>query len=309
MNRLTTIILRFFSYLFNFGPRITYFYIIYPRYGGQKAILRRHEEIKRYLKRRYSCIIDKYRNVEVDIQNVSSDAPIWVCWLQGEEQMPDIAKKCYASVRKHAGNRPVHLIHEKNLLEWIQIPKFIQEKVKCGQLSYTHYADYIRILLLKEHGGLWIDATIWVTGSIKNDIGFPFFSIKQVPFSIHYVSESRWIVGVLSASKDNLLFKALEELFSTYLKTQSLFIDFFLFDYLISVLYEELPAVRDMIDNVSYTNPSFYSLIELLNAEYDNKKMEEILLDTSYHRLTWKQKFQCYTSDNKKTFWEVIKNT
>ena len=43
MKRFVEIIKRFCLYLFNFGPRLTFYYIVYPRFGGRKAIFRRHE--------------------------------------------------------------------------------------------------------------------------------------------------------------------------------------------------------------------------------------------------------------------------
>lgn len=161
MNRINSILSRLAVYLRYFGPRVYYYGIVYPRFGGRKAILRRHIEIKRYLKKEFVSIIDKYRSVEVEVDNTSQNysihqipSIIWVCWLQGEDKMPEITKKCYQSLLKYSAGRKVNFVCEKNLSNWIDIPAFIQEKVNNGAISRTHYADYIRLKLLKEYGGL-----------------------------------------------------------------------------------------------------------------------------------------------------------
>ena len=89
MNHLYTIFVRFFSYLFNFGPRLTFYYIVYPRFGGRKAIFRRHEEIKRYIKLNFDSVLNKYKDAVYPESQSFDNRKIWVCWLQGEANMPD----------------------------------------------------------------------------------------------------------------------------------------------------------------------------------------------------------------------------
>lgn len=56
-------------------------------------------------------IISKYKNQTCDsCENIDATSPIWVCWWQGKENMPDIVKACYNSIQKHACNHPVILI-------------------------------------------------------------------------------------------------------------------------------------------------------------------------------------------------------
>ncbi|MBS7377471.1 MAG: hypothetical protein KIG42_05705, partial [Paludibacteraceae bacterium] len=200
MNHLYTIFARFFSYLFNFGPRLTFYYIVYPRFGGRKAIFRRHEEIKRYIKINFSSVLNKYKDAVYPESQSFDNRKIWVCWLQGEANMPDIVRTCYNSVKANANGREVVLITNENVEKYISIPKFIKDKVNNGKMSRTHLADYIRISLLKNYGGLWIDATVLVTDKINIDCKLPFFSIKQKPDSIHFVSQYRWAVWILGCS-------------------------------------------------------------------------------------------------------------
>ena len=308
MNHLYTIFVRFFSYLFNFGPRLTFYYIVYPRFGGRKAIFRRHEEIKRYIKLNFSSVLNKYKDAVYPEFRSFDNRMIWVCWLQGEANMPDIVRTCYNSVKANANGREVVLITNENVEKYISIPKFIKDKVNNGKMSRTHLADYIRISLLKNYGGLWIDATVLVTDKINIDCKLPFFSIKQKPDSIHFVSQYRWAVWILGCSPQigKVLFDCLENLFKAYLKKHSFFIDFFLFDYFLAVMYDEIPLVKQLVDNCPYNNPNAYELGNLLNKEFNEDAFVQLKENNTFHKLSWKQSYFMHTADDKPTFYSVI---
>ena len=308
MNHLYTIFVRFFSYLFNFGPRLTFYYIVYPRFGGRKAIFRRHEEIKRYIKFNFSSVLNKYKDAVYPESQSFDNRKIWVCWLQGADNMPDIVRACYKSVRANANGREVVLITSDNVEKYISIPKFIKDKVNNGKMSRTHLADYIRISLLKNYGGLWIDATVLVTDKINIDCQLPFFSIKQKPDSIHFVSQYRWAVWILGCSPQigKILFDCLENLFKTYLRKHSLFIDFFLFDYFLAVMYDEIPLVKQLVDKCPYNNPNAYELRALLNKEFNEDAFLQLKKNNTFHKLSWKQPWFTHTADDKPTFYSVI---
>ena len=308
MKRFVEIIKRFCLYLFNFGPRLTFYYIVYPRFGGRKAIFRRHEEIKRYIKLNFSSVLNKYKDAVYPEFRSFDNRMIWVCWLQGEANMPDIVRACYKSVRANADGREVVLITNENVEKYISIPKFIKDKVNNGKMSRTHFADYIRISLLKNYGGLWIDATVLVTDKINIDCKLPFFSIKQKPDSIHFVSQYRWAVWILGCSPQigKILFDCLENLFKAYLNKHSLFIDFFLFDYFLAVMYDEIPLVKQLVDNCPYNNPNAYDLGDLLNKEFNEDAFLQLKNNNTFHKLSWKQSYFMHTADDKPTFYSVI---
>lgn len=308
MNHLYTIFVRFFSYLFNFGPRLTFYYIVYPRFGGRKAIFRRHEEIKRYIKLNFDSVLNKYKDAVYPESQSFDNRKIWVCWLQGEANMPDIVRTCYNSVKANADGREVVLITSDNVEKYISIPKFIKDKVNNGKMSRTHLADYIRISLLNNYGGLWIDATVLVTDKINIDCKLPFFSIKQKPDSIHFVSQYRWAVWILGCSPQigKILFDCLENLFKDYLKKHSFFIDFFLFDYFLAVMYDEIPLVKQIVDKCPYNNPNAYELWALLNKEFNADLFLQLKKNNTFHKLSWKQPYFMHTADDKPTFYSVI---
>ena len=305
-----TIIKRYLKYLLNFGPRITYYYLTYPRFGGRKAVTKRHYEIKRFIKHKFKHILEQYKNKNIDNSLIEENLPIWVCWLQGEEKMPEIVKICYNSILRHSNKRTVNLITSKNIKDFIDIPPFIQTYIKKGKISRTHFADYIRILLLEKYGGLWIDASILVTDDITTELQQPFYSIKQQEEgSIYFVSEYRWAVSLLGCSTNcgRLMFSCLNELFKSYLKQYTFFIDFFLFDYFIATIYEEIPMFRQLIDNNKVNCNNFYRLSEVLNKTYDRNTFLTIKQDNKFHKTSWKCFFREVDDNKNPTFYGHIK--
>ena len=51
-------------------------------------------------------------------------------------------------------------LDNKNLCEYVSFPEFVTEKLKNGNMSYTHFSDLLRLGLLNLYGGVWLDATI-----------------------------------------------------------------------------------------------------------------------------------------------------
>ena len=130
------------------------------------------ERVTRYLQRRYASA-DGYEAF-LAMRRPAGHRPgntIWQCWLQGEEQAPPIVKNCLSSVRRH--KRPwqeVVLVTASNYHLYAEVPPHIVDKWKQGVISHTHFSDLLRVCLLSQHGGVWIDATCLLTAPIPDNL-------------------------------------------------------------------------------------------------------------------------------------------
>lgn len=98
-------------------------------------------------------------------------SPIWVCWFQGIEHAPAIVQNCLKSLYKYKrDNQQVYVITANNFQEYVSIPQAIVEKWKHGIVDNTHFSDILRLHLLARHGGLWIDSTCMLLGTIPTEI-------------------------------------------------------------------------------------------------------------------------------------------
>lgn len=155
------------------GIRNVYVMAILPHFGSKSTRdirrERKQQAILHYLQTNYQNLILKYTQKE-EIPPASNQAPIWVCWWQGENAMPPIVQSCFQSLCSHAGNHLVHLITQENISKYVTIPDYILRKVQEGKISFTHFSDILRMCLLYEHGGLWIDATVYVSQPIPEKV-------------------------------------------------------------------------------------------------------------------------------------------
>lgn len=119
-------------------------------------------------------ILSPYTNVELENEIcITEDRGkiVWQLWLQGEGKAPPVVQKCFDSVKQHLpkGYRRI-ILDEKTLKDWIEIPDYLERRYQSGHCLASNYADYIRTCLLVKYGGIWIDATVYLSGELPKEI-------------------------------------------------------------------------------------------------------------------------------------------
>ncbi len=218
--------------------------------------------------------------------------PIWVMWYQGEEQAPEIVKLCINSIRKHSGASHVYLITEENLMEYIDLPDFIMEKVKSGCMTKTHLSDVVRLTLLAIYGGAWIDATIFVKQDIPSELfDYDFYSL-HFGAAAKNPGHGRWTTFLIFAKENNELIKKVLKYHYCYWNSHNILLDYVMFDYIINYVIEYDGICRNQIESIPINNTSVFKLCDQLNEEYtgwDNLGLDN---DTIFFKLSWKEKFK-----------------
>lgn len=243
-----------------------------------------------------------------DTNNEGKDAPIWFCWLQGENDLPIIPQLCLQSIRKHAGGHKVIVLTIDNYTEYVKIPNTLVEMYHAGKIKPAHFTDILRINLLAQQGGLWLDATMLVTKDIPQEIfEYPFFSIKTENKG-YFVSQCRWAVFCLGTQKGNPLFTHLASLFEQYITKTDVFVDYFLFDNFIYMLYKRYPMIKEQIDNLPLNNPCVHDLAPLLCECVSDEKFDSITKETYLFKLSYKQFKPIELISDKSNLYNKIKN-
>lgn len=229
-------------------------------------------------------------------------------WWQGEENCPDIVKLCLAGLRKNCSSHKIILITKDNFQQYADIPEHILRKINDGKITLTHFSDIIRTKLLEQHGGLWVDATIFVAGKIPEEIfDAEFFTLKlkaaKNPKSTN-VSFSRWTIffwGV--AHSHSLLPSFVSEIFSEYWKNNDSLFDYFFIDYAVAVAFDEFPAFREAWECLPVNNSGVFRLVSRMNHEWDEGKYAEIVKSNTFFKLAHREKFDRITASGKETFY------
>lgn len=272
-----------------------------PKSVVRKIVNKKHREIEDYLTNRLHSTIEAQVKKEFPMEYVEN-APIWYCWLQGEEALPLLPKFCLESLRKQANGHPIHFITLENYKDYVSIPENIVQLHKEGKLKNAHFADILRLSLLHAHGGLWADATIYFSDPIPEAVfDSPFYTIKTLEESM-YVSRCRWSGFFLAGWKNNPIFGAMLELYDFYLKEDFHFVDYLMMDYFIDILYQRNENIKNMIDTVPYNNTDIYSLKNLLPKDYDEISWNKIARNTSVFKLDWRMYNNAELEENRNSF-------
>ena len=243
--------------------------------------------ILKILKRRYNGIIDKYDDFSMDPKEVKY---VWTMWLQGVENAPIIVKKSIESLKRNLPEEvELIILDENNLYDYIEFPSYIIEKYKKGIITKTHFSDLVRIKLLKEYGGIWMDSTVYISMPISyNELNQLLFTINEFDSQSIYVSKARWS-GYLIGGRDLTLFNILDELLMTYWKENNKQLDYFLLDYFIMMVYEKNSFICQLVDS-NYADTKILYLQQLLSLEQAKEEILQILTDKNnkFHKLSYK---------------------
>ncbi|MDR0312084.1 MAG: capsular polysaccharide synthesis protein [Treponema sp.] len=318
---------KFISFIFHFNPLFVLKKFTYPVIWYNKPIydqwVYKHNLIKQYLKNKFKDTISSFegKSHEVD-PSLANNYPIWFCWWQGEDRMPPIVKTCFNALKYYSNGHNVNLVTKDNYQNFVTLPDYIIKKAEKKLISFTHLSDVLRICLLYENGGLWLDSTVLVTAPlcdlppICSRLGFwtpkDDGNILEVCNGARnwIVREDKWLTFCFYLSKHNILAEFVRTMFFTYIKTYNIFIDYFLFDYFISIAYDTLPEIRTMIDSVPDNNPKIHEIQHklILNNEFNKILFDEICSNTIFHKLSWKENNIEYTENGKLTNYCYILN-
>lgn len=234
-------------------------------------------------------------------------APIWVCWWDGIDDAPDLIQRCIRSVVEHAAKHPVYIVDKVSYSQYLEIPQCILESVKKGSMSLTNLADYIRVALIAKHGGLWIDATVFVTCNIPEDyFALPFFSCNSTG-AAGYVADGRWATCCIGGWKNHVLFRFLKSAFEYYCENCDTFIDYFLIDYLIAIAYDHNISVKTAIDGVPFNNPHRFKLNDAMLRDEPAGDFEKYIYeDTVLYKLSRKALYGRQTPDGKESMYSYF---
>jgi hypothetical protein len=264
-----------------------------------------------YLRKRYGHVIGIYRDSGGQPPCVGAGVPgcgdegyrVWVCWLQGEENMPELVKMCYASLLRNANGHDVTLITFDNYAQFVDIPGHIIEKSRKGVISNIQLSDIIRSFLLARYGGFWIDSTCYVSGLLPDFGELEFWTARwdrgckkwpgmQYNQSLFYFH-----------SKGNALARFLRDIFTAYWENENRLIDYLLISAAIECAYNDIPAVKSLMDAVPTAGQGAYDLYYSLNDPYDEARYDALRGEIRFHKLTYKEDFKKYANDGNLTFY------
>lgn len=257
----------------------------------KKQLMKKHAAMNEYFSK--DCgknAIDV--STVVPIQDKSLEGCIWICWWQGVENAPEIVKRCVDSIKAHAGSHKVIIITDENYHEYIEFPKWIEEKRKAGVISKTHISDLLRLSLLAKYGGVWLDSTFYCCGDLELYFNEPVWSIKRPDYRHVSVSCGYFANYSFGCDSDHrYIFAKLLEYLLQYWKRHDYMIDYLFLDYLIVQALRQEKDVQYFFEQIMPNNPKCDELLKVLGKPYSKDVWNDLCSETQLFKLTWKANF------------------
>ena len=222
---------------------------------------------------------------------------IWTMWQQGEAQMPETVQASMKTIKNFAKRNDCefYLLTDENLADFINIPRDITEKYKKKELSTAHYSDIIRFSLLCQYGGIWMDATLFVSPYATLEMfDGDFFTLNHPPIHTDKIERAigdfKWAGFFLAGKKGKPYFKHIRDLYLYYVRKYPIFIHYLMMDYFILSEYTSNPEFRLLVEKlpVLETAERLWFLREHANDSFDEQEWERLLKTTPIMKTTYK---------------------
>ena len=270
-----------------------------------------HRRVKAWLAAEYADVIEAWRE-PAEAGSAEESRRVWSFWYHGLAGAPEIVKRCADSMNRNCGGMEITVIDRDNLSQYVALDARTRDGVESGRITIALLSDYLRLSLLYEYGGFWMDANIWVNqplAPLADEIfGRPFYTIHSPQtYRGTSVSEGRWTGFLMAARRHSPIMGFARDMFLNYFHRESLLIDYFLIDCVLALGYDSFPWFREIVDAAPET-PDFrpYRLHRILEGS-DRAALQAALDDPGqpFYKLTHKAEFRQYPDANSEKYKEV----
>lgn len=265
------------------------YYYIKARFSCLKNFTRFKQEwfAYKYLQKKYPCC-KPIKHINNKNNSIKQDKTIWIYWDKGLDGAPELVQQCYKSVILYKEDYDLVFLDDNNLSEYITIPEYIQNKLEKGYMPKPQYSDLIRITLLVEYGGVWLDSTCYLSNKIPDYIKNTDFFIFQTQLfdNPSPIKSSSWFIKANSQNKTLILAQTI--LFK-YWETHTILIDYYLLHIIFFYLYSTNKEVQVEWDKIPYLNNQAPHLLQYSFPNLYSAKEWEYCLNSSFiHKLNYK---------------------
>ena len=256
-----------------------------------------HIKCKEYekLKKKYNILI---RNGVNENLNKEKSNKIWICWLQGIENAPDIVKACINSIKKSMSKKEIILLTSENLNNYVKIPEIIKKKVEAGIIPLAQFTDIIRTEVLCSYGGGWIDSTVLCTADKMPDYieNSKFFVYQQLDLHSYKkdlipIKLSNWLI--FSESNNPILLLTLQLLYK-YWEDHNRLTNYFIYHLFFTMATERYP---DVWKNVPvYNNHSPHTMQQEIMNDYSKVRWEQLKKISDFHKLNRRMDYSNFSN-------------
>lgn len=227
---------------------------------------------------------------------------IWQYWGQGfsESTLPDSVQLYFKSIDKHCADYKIIRLDDENIHEYLDLPPFVWNKKNLDGFKPAFFADLLRLALLDVYGGVWLDATIYLTAPLPNMLKDNNFFMYQRDQSVQ--NKQHWhrfnsyyfnwdsshkvnlLNSVIFARKGNPVIHTCLDLLLNFWQTQEYIPHYFFFQILFDTLITDKLA-QHQCAIVDDTKP--HLLVSVLQKTFDKSEYQDIISQSSIHKMSY----------------------
>ena len=236
------------------------------------------------------------KHVEYAVNNtvVPNDAPkgsqkiIWQYWHQGINSAPEIIHKCVESIKKYHPEYDIRILSFDNIKDYVEIPQRYYDLLEQKKIPIAIFSDVLRLYLLAQYGGIWIDSTIYLTDRLSDEIlNSDFFVIQKDPRTDAF--EDKMVCYFIKANADNIWIHLIKNAIESYWKENDYLVHYFMFEHFVTLISDANEHLASDWNKMYYINAKNTGILqEHMLKEFDNIQFDKIKTETNIHKLTYK---------------------
>lgn len=233
------------------------------------------------LEKRIRPIIDQCDKRQTDLQIAPIEKNVFVFWWDGFETAPFIVKRCLDRTIQVFQDAKIITISKHNFKEYTTINRQILDGFDNGKISIQTFSDILRFNLLKNHGGLWVDATVYFLKpypifDMLEKKSYESFAFKETSEFLTYKgSKCSWSSYLQAARKGSALIYTMDFIFQEYYLKYGDYEIYFFIDAALMIC--KTMGVDDrVLDKVNYCEGSAFCLSKLLDQQYDDEVVKDL---------------------------------
>jgi hypothetical protein len=235
-----------------------------------KARLKAHDFVKEFLKN------NKF-NAKA---NGTIPNNIYMYWDQGWNSAPAVVQSCRRQAELMSEGFNLHFLDFHSASQLVNIPKIVRDRLRSNP---TKYSNIVRCDLLSRYGGIWIDATVFITTPLLQLM--PHIENRYFSYTRKDQILSNWMMISPQGHIIPTLMRDVQ--ISWWLKTDEL-PAYRWFHYLFEAFNNLHPEFKNEW-NLRYpiSSSKAYLLAKFLNHEYNEEIMQHICKYTFVQKLSY----------------------
>ena len=245
------------------------------------------EKVKPILQQKYAPVLEEgmARYASMPLEQHRSKR-VWFCWLQGLDAAPPLVRACYDSLCTHLADRDITVIDAQNWKDYADLPDTILRKWEAGRIPAAQFSDLLRLQLLIRHGGTWIDATVFCSGTVHAaeyldaDLFLFQYTPPGEPQTGHF---SNWFI---SACTNHPLLLILRDMLFAYWQDYDCTLDYYIMHHFLLTLSRVFPETIAAMP-YAYSQRSLV-LLNHWGEPFNPEKWARLSAKVSFHKLSFR---------------------